>query len=144
MHDGTRTGFMDFKKMFWLETDTSKEGLGAILLQELDDGQNHLVAFASWELKRGEPKYHLSKLKFLALKWAVTEQFREYLLYQPFTIHMDNNPLTYILTTPNLDTLGHHWVVALAGYNMKLEYLKGSDNKVTDALSRVPTQKLDE
>ena len=40
--------------------------------------------------------------------------------------------------------LGHRWVVALASYNMKLEYLKGSNNKVTDALSQVSTQKLDE
>ena len=46
--------------------------------------------------------------------------------------------------TPNLDALGHCWVAALAGYNMKLEYLKGSDNKVADALSQVSTQKLDE
>ena len=80
----------------------------------------------------------------MALKWAVTEQFHEYLQYQPFTVRMDNNPLTYILMTPNLDALGHHWVAALAGYNMKLEYLKGSDKKVADALSRVSTQKLDE
>ena len=34
--------------------------------------------------------------------------------------------------------------MALAGYNMKLEYLKGSDNKVADALSQVSMQKLDE
>ena len=135
--------FADFKKPFHLETDTLKEGLGAVLLQELDDGQYHPVAFASQELKGGEPKYHSSKLEFLALKWAVTEQFHEYLEYQPFTICMDNNPLTYILTMLNLDVLGHHWVAALASYNMKLEYLKGSDNKVTDALSRVSTQKLD-
>ena len=80
----------------------------------------------------------------MALKWAVTEQFREYLQYQPFTIHTDNNLLTYILTTPNLDALGHHSVAALASYNMKLEYLKGSDNKVADALSQVSMQKLDE
>ena len=136
--------FTDFKKPFWLETDASKEGLGAILLQESDDGQYHLVAFASRELKGGEPKYHSSKLEFLALKWAVTEQFREYLQYQHFTVRTYNNPLTYILITPNLDVLGHHWVVALAGYNMKLEYLKGSDNKVADALSWVSTQNLDE
>ena len=136
--------FMDFKKPFRLETDAPKEGLGAILLQESDDGQYHLVAFASHELKGGEPKYHSSKLEFLALKWAVTEQFHEYLQYQPFTIRMDNNLLMYILMTPNLDVLGHHWVVALASYNMKLEYLKGSDNKVADALSRVSTHKLDE
>ena len=136
--------FADFKKPFRLETDASKEGLGAVLLQESDDGQYHPVAFASHELKGGEAKYHSSKLEFLALKWAVTKQFHEYLQYQPFTVRTDNNPLTYILMTPNLDTLGHRWVVALASYNMKLEYLKGSDNKVVDALSRVSTQKLDE
>ena len=136
--------FADFKKPFHLETDASKEGLGAVLLQESDDGKYHPVAFASLELKGREPKYHSLKLEFLALKWAITEQFYEYLQYQPFTIRMDNNPLTYILMTLNLDALGHHWVVALAGYNMKLEYLKGSDNRVADALSRVSMQKLDE
>ena len=136
--------FTDFKKPFWLETDASKERLGAILLQESDNGQYHPVAFTSRELKGGETKYHSSKLEFLALKWAITEQFCEYLQYQPFTICMDNNPLTYILMTPNLDALGHHWVAALASYNMKLEYLKGSDNKVVDTLSRVSMQKLDE
>ena len=39
--------FADFKKPFWLETDASKEGLGAVLLQESDDGQFHPVAYAS-------------------------------------------------------------------------------------------------
>ena len=123
--------FADFKKPFRLETDA-------------DDGQYHPVAFASRELKGGEPKYHSSKLEFLALKWAVTEQFCEYLQYQPFTVRTDNNLLTYIVMTPNLDALGHCWVAALAGYNMKLEYLKGSNNTVADALSQVSTQKLDE
>ena len=135
--------FADFKKPFHLQTDASKEGLGAILLQESDDRQYHPVAFVSRELKEGEPKYHSLKLEFLALKWAVTEQFHEYLQYQPFTVCTDNNPLTYILMMQNLDVLGHRWVAVLAGYNMKLEYLKGSD-KVTNALSRVSRQKLDE
>ena len=68
------------------------------------------------------------------------EQFREYLQYRPFTMLMDNNPLTYILKTPNLDTLGHRWVATLASYNMTIKYLKGSDNKVADALSRIKTR----
>ena len=83
--------FADFNKPFGLETDASKEGLGAVLLQELDDGQYHPVVFTNHELKGGEPKYHSSKLEFLALKWAITEQFREYLQYQPFTVRTDNN-----------------------------------------------------
>ena len=74
----------------------------------------------------------------------VTEQFREYLQYQPFTVWTDNNQLTYILMTPNLDALGHCWEAVLAGYNMKLEYLKGSNNKIADMLSRLPPEKLNE
>ena len=107
--------FADFEKEFQLETDASSEGLGAVLSQKQPDGKWHPVAFGSRELKRGEAKYHSSKLEFLALKWAITEQFREYLQYRPFTVLMDNNPLTYILTTPNLNALGHRWVAALAG-----------------------------
>ena len=52
----------------------------------------------------------------------------------------DNNPLTYILMTPNLDALGHRWVAALASYNMTIKYLKGSDNKVADAVSWIETR----
>ena len=52
--------------------------------------------------------------------------------------------MTYILTTPNLDALGHRWVAALAGYDMSLEYLKGTDNKVADALSWVQNRLSEE
>ena len=38
--------------------------------------------------------------------------------------------------------MGHHWVVALAGFNMMIEYIKGSNNKVANCLSRV-TECLD-
>ena len=127
--------FADFKKPFLLETNTSIEGLGAVLSQEQDDGCYHPVAYASPGLKGGELKYHSSKLEFLALKWAMTEQFREYLQYQPFLIRTDNNPLTYVMTTPNLDTVRYRWVAAMAGYNFEIKYVRGLDNKVADALS---------
>ena len=132
--------FADFTKEFRLETDASSDGLGTVLSQKKEDGKWHPVAFRSRELRGGEAKYHSSKLEFLALKWAVTEQFHEYLQYRPFKVRTDNNPLTYILKTPNLDAIGHHWVAALAGYEMTIEYLKGADNKVADALSHVTTR----
>ena len=53
---------------------------------------------------------------------------------------MDNNPLTYILITPNLDALGYRWVAALASYNMTIRYLKGSNNKVANGLSWIKTR----
>ena len=129
--------FADFKKPFLLETDASIEGLGAVLSQEQDDGRYHPVAYASHGLKGGELKYHSSKLEFLALKWAMTEQFREYLQYQPFLVRTDNNLLTYVLTMPNLDAVGHRWVAAMAGYNFEIQYICRSDNKIADTLSHI-------
>ena len=44
------------------------------------------------------------------------------------------------MTTPNLDAMGHQWINALAGFNFKIEYLKGTNNKVADVLSHVETR----
>ena len=127
--------FVDLEKPFVLETDTSGIGLGAVLLQEQEDGKLHPVAYASRALHRSQKNYHSSNLEFLTLKWAVMEQFREYLMYKPFTVRTDNNPLTYIMMTLNLDAMGHRWVNTLAGFDFKIEYLKGTDNKVANVLS---------
>ena len=40
--------------------------------------------------------YSSMKLELLALKWAVTEKFRDYLLGAEFTVFTDNNPLSYL------------------------------------------------
>ena len=129
---------LDFAKPFLLEMDTSKVGLGAILSQKQDDGRFHPVAFGSRSLMPTEKNYHSSKLEFLALKWGITEHFREYLAYAPFRVKMDNNPLTYILTTQNLDAMGQHRVGALPSFEFELEYQKGSENRAADALSHIP------
>ena len=66
------------------------------------------------------------------------EHFKEYLTYSPFVVRTDNNPLTYVLMTPNLDATGHRWFGALASFQFKLEYQKGTGNGAADALSQIP------
>ena len=130
--------FPDFDKPFMLKMDASKEGLGTVLSQKQSYGKYHSMVFRSHSLVPSEKNYHRSKLEFLALKWSVTEHVKEYLAYTPFIVRMDNNPLTYVLTTPNLDVTGHRWVGALASFQFMLEYQKGVDNGMANALSRVP------
>ena len=99
--------FTEYTKDFLLKTDNSKEGLGVVHFQKQADGHYHPVAYSSWALTAHEKNYHSTKLEFLALKWAVMEHFKEYLLYQPFLVRPDNNPLLYFMTTPNLNATGH-------------------------------------
>ena len=86
--------FADFHKPFLLETDASSDSLGVVLSQKQEDGKYHPVAYTSRSLKGSESKYHSSKLEFLTLKWAVVDQFREYLQYKPFHVKTNNNPCT--------------------------------------------------
>ena len=93
-------------------------------------------------MNENEQRYHSNKQEFLTLKWAVTEQFHEYLSpygknRNGFVVHTDNNPLTYIFSSTNLDAAGQCWVARLASYNFSLEYQKGKDSTVADFLSRM-------
>ena len=102
----------------------------------------HSIAYASHVMNETEQRYHSNKQEFLALKWAVTEQFHEYLSpywmnQNEFVVCTDNNPLTYIFSSANLDAAGQRWVACLASYNFSLEYQKGKDNTVADFLSRM-------
>ena len=127
--------YADYKLPFKIHTDASCSGLGAVLYQ-CQDGLDRVIAYASRSLKPSERNYPAHKLEFLALKWAVTDKFHDYLYGAQFEVVTDNNPLTYVLSTAKLDATGHRWVAALANYNFAITYRSGKLNKDADGLSR--------
>ena len=85
-----------YQLQFILHTDSSSEGLSAVLYQKQDDILR-VIAYASRSVTKTESNYPAHELEFLALKWAVCEKFHEYLYgSKPFEMYTDNNPLTYI------------------------------------------------
>ena len=78
------------------------------------------------------------------MKWAITDQFHEYLYRHTFDTYTDNNPLTYVLPTAKLDMMGHRWITGLANYNFHIHYKSGKSNVEVDALSRIDWEKCDE
>ena len=130
--------FPDFEKPFILHCDASELGLGAVLCQKQDD-KLKVISYASRTLTPAEKKYHLhsGKLEFLALKWAATDKFKDYLLHGPaFEVYPDNNPLTYVLSTAKLNATGLRWVAELANFKFRIHYRSGAKNKDADYLSR--------
>ena len=131
--------FPDPNKEYLLKIDALKLGLGVVLSQKQSDGRYHPVAFRSRVLHGAE--VHTTRLEFLAMKWSI-EHFQTYLLGCHFKVHIDNNPLTCLLTSPNMDATKQRWINELAKYAFSLKYQKGKNNTVADALSRISEECL--
>ena len=135
--------YPDYTKSFVLYTDASINGLGAVLCQE-QDGKERVISYGSRGLSKAERNYSAHKLEFLALKWAITQKYHDYLYGSDFLVYTDNNPLTYVLSTARLDATGCRWMAALANYNFAIKYKPGKSNVVADTLSRMPTNNEEE
>ena len=89
-------GYPIYDMPYVLHTDASQLGLGAVLYQR-QDGVMRVISYASRTLTPAEKRYnlHSGKLEFLALKWAICDEFRDLLYSVPsFTTYTANNPLT--------------------------------------------------
>jgi transposase InsO family protein len=129
--------YADYTLPFELHTDASNQGLGAVLYQT-QNGKQRVIAYGSRGLKKSEENYPAHKLEFLALKWAVTQKFRDYLYGHKFVVMTDNNPLSYVLTSAKLDATGHRWLAELGCFDFSVVYRSGKENGDADALSRRP------
>ena len=133
-------GYPDFTKPFLVRTDASTSGLGAVLCQDQGDRAGPVVlAYASRSLKPSEKNYSPYKLEFLAMYWAITKKFSQYLSSndRQFTLTTDHNPLTYVLTKAKVDAAGHRWLAELMQYSFCIKYKPGVANIDADALSRM-------
>ena len=129
--------YPDYQLPFVLHTDSSSEGLGAVLYQR-QEGKLRVIAYAPRSVSKSESHYPAHKLEFLALRWAMCEKFHEYLYgSKSFKVYTDNNPLTYLLTPAKLDACGQRWFAKLANYNFTIKYKCGLSNVEADALSRI-------
>ena len=107
--------YPDYQLPFILHTDSSSEGLGALLYQK-QEGKLRVIAYAFRSVSKAESNYPAHKLEFLALKWAVCEKFHE---------------ISHIC---KIDACGQRWVAMLANYNFTIRYICGQSNVEADAL----------
>ena len=85
----------DFQKRFFLATDGSYDGFGAVLFQENEEGSLYVVAYASTGLAPSHKKLVGPQLEAAAACWAMT-YFRQYLIGRQFTLLTDQIVLKYL------------------------------------------------
>ena len=140
----------NFEKKFYLQTDTSAYGMGAVLSQEGDIPTTsalskcqkpvlHPVAYYSATFIPAEQNYDIYKRELLAMMKALTH-WRPYLGWtkEPFTIMTDHANLQYWKSPKNLNHRTACWHVDLQEYDFNILYIPGKTNIPPDALSRLP------
>ena len=85
----------DFHREFVLQTDASDRGIGAILSQYDEQGQEHPIAYFSKKLLPREERYSTIEKECLALKLGI-QAFRVYLLGRRFKIQTDHRALVWL------------------------------------------------
>jgi len=126
----------DFSRRFFLQTDASTTGLGAVLTQNFPEGER-VIAYASRTLNTAEKNYSATELECLAVIWGI-RRMRDYLEGYPFTVITDHQSLKWLqkLDAPT-GRLGR-WAFELQQFDIEIKYRKGALNRVADALSRQP------
>jgi hypothetical protein len=123
----------DFSQPFTLECDASGEGIGVVLMQN-----RHPLAFESQKLRGPKLLYTIYYKEMLAIMYTLAK-FRQHLVGARFVVKSDHNSLKYLLEQKDLNERQQKWISKIQAYEFDIEFVKGKNNIVANALSRRPS-----
>ena len=118
--------------------DTSGVGAGAVLMQHDSKGTEHPICYFSHKFNQHQKNYSTIEKVTLALVLAL-QHFDVYLntTKYPIVVHTDHNPLVFVNKMKNHNQRLLRWGLLLQEYDMDNHHIKGKQNVLADALSRV-------
>ena len=126
--------YPDFTKPFQIHTDASHYQLGAVISQ---DGKP--IAFYSRKLNPAQTRYTTTERELLSIVETLKE-YRNILMGHEIEVFTDHKNLVY----KNFNTERvMRWRLLIEEFGPKLTYIKGENNIVADALSRLRLKEVD-
>lgn len=132
--------YPNYNKEFCMTTDASDLACGAVLSQEYN-GVQMPVAFASRKFLPGEKNKSVIERELAAICWALN-YFKPYLYGNHFLVKTDHRPLVYLFGMKNPTSKLTRMRMELEDFDFTIEYIKGKDNIVADALSRIDFKEI--
>jgi hypothetical protein len=120
----------DMEKLFPIYCDLSSQGLGSVLMQD-----GHVVAYATWQLRKHEVHYPTLDLELAVVVHAL-KILKHYLMGKRCELCTDHKSFKYIFTQSNLNLRQRRWLELIKDYDLGINYHPGKANVVADALSR--------
>ena len=124
----------DVSKPFVIHTDASVYAVGAALQQDQGKGLQP-VAFMSVTLTEPQRSWPTHEQEMFAVVEGC-RYWRHLISGRSVTARSDHNSLQHFFTQRTLSPRQVRWMEELAEYDIEIEYVKGKQNVVADALSR--------
>lgn len=131
----------DFDRHFYIQCDASDVGVGGVLFQKDDEGNEHPVAFVSKKLTPAQKNYSVTERQCLAVVMYV-KKFRPYIELMPFTVITDHSSLKWLMANKELSGRLARWSLLLQGHSFEIEHRRGRQNVVPDTFSRYTMEEL--
>ena len=136
-----------YDKPFYLATDASGYGVGAVLLQEGETNprtkkpMQHPIAYYSATFTPTERNYDIYERELLAVLKAL-KHWRSHLAATeiPVTVLTDHANLTFWKNPQNVNRRVARWFAFLQDYNLVIKHVPGKLHAAADMLSRPPVQ----
>jgi hypothetical protein len=118
--------------------ETVQESLGFSPFELVFGHTVSVVSYFSKKLTKCQQNYSTIEKACLALLLAL-QHFDGYLnvTVHPILVFTDHNPLTFLHKMSNKNKKLTRWSLLLQEYDIVIQHIKGKDNVITDALSRV-------
>lgn len=122
---------------FFLQVDASLYGIAACLYQKDEVGRIKHIGFVSKSLNQAERNWSTNRRETAAIIFGL-QKFRSLLWgHSNLEILTDHIALTYMFTSTNLNSTLQNYLEILSEYDFTISHVKGIDNVLSDALSRL-------
>ena len=123
-------------KPYRLYTDACNYAVGAILVQEDEQGVERVVHYLSHQLNETQRSWSAIEKEAYAVVYAV-KKLHAYLYGASTIVFTDHKPLRCLFTKQMNNTKIQRWAILLAEYGIRIEYVRGCRNIRADMLSRI-------
>ncbi|GFX11617.1 retrovirus-related Pol polyprotein from transposon 297 [Trichonephila clavipes] len=113
----------NFEREFIVQTDASNAGMGAVLTQLTEQGEEHPILYLSKKFSEVEKSYCTTE------KECAIKRLHYYLDGNSFLVMTDHNPLVWLNRNVSSNPRLMQWALALQPYNFKIVHRSGKSHK---------------
>ncbi|GFU60926.1 retrovirus-related Pol polyprotein from transposon 297 [Trichonephila clavipes] len=109
----------NFEREFIVQTDASNAGMGAVLTQLTEQGEEHPILYLSKKFSEVEKRYCTTEKECASIVFAI-KRLHYYLDGNSFLVMTDHNPLVWLNRNVSSNPRLMRWALALQPYNFRI------------------------